>query len=67
MTRTDARCRVCACELCHPERNLNLTLLHSKRPKFYGVLAVLSAIGLTYLQIAKKQTSLRTFQSNVRK
>ena len=25
---------------------LNLTLLHSEKPKLYGVLAVLSAIGL---------------------
>ena len=27
---------------------INLTLLHSKRPKLYGVLTVLSAIGLSF-------------------
>ena len=28
---------------------LSLTLLHSERPKLYGVMAFLSAVGLKYL------------------
>ena len=33
--------------------DLKLTLLHSEWPKFYGVLAVQSAIGLTYQSLTK--------------
>ena len=28
---------------------LNLTIVHSERPKLYGVMGVLSAVGLRYL------------------
>ena len=38
--------------------NSGLTLLHSERPKFYGVLAVLSAIGL----ISHQQREYSVFQ-----
>ena len=33
---------------------MSITLLHSERPKLYGVLAVLSAVGLNLLQISIK-------------
>ena len=40
-------------------RDVLLTLLHSERPKLYGVLAVLSAIGLmlttSYFSVLKSQ------------
>ena len=36
----------------HESRALFLTLLHSERPKLYGVLTVLSAIGLTIFLLA---------------
>ena len=34
--------------------NVTLTLLHSERPKLYGVLAVLSAVGLSRIQVVLK-------------
>ena len=37
--------------LVNEERFFSLTLLHSEQPKLYGVLAVLSAVGLNFIAI----------------
>ena len=53
-----------------------LTLLHSERPKLYGVLTILSAVGLSFIFLSKltkfsgewcTAVSLLPFSSPVRK
>ena len=42
-----------------------LTLIHSERPKLYGVLTVLSAIGLNNFLIGKTQNSKKSKASEM--